>query len=312
MAQRTIRISFVRSVQAPIYSTSIAKSHADYSFDQIKRLFEKAVRIQKPKDKALMYLFARLKPWAQCVRRWDGQASRCTENIEAMTALVYDLDNKPGLPRVFPDQICDLLGCKGLFASSASNTPDIPRGRLVVPITRDITPEEYVRVQRHILGKLNQPALDRSASKPAQPYYLPVWSEGAQVTMYSAGVVLDIDKVIKQAPKPQPKTATAAPTCKLSLAQIKALGVLNNFSPDDDDDRWKVASALRNAFGDVAFPTFEEWYRPAKNFTGEKLYRHWQRGNDAPAIPLQFLLNRKEANDGFKRLQEQAKKAGMI
>ena len=60
--------------------------------------------------------------------------------------LVYDLDS---VDREFLDNIADKIGNKGSFYTTYSHTPEHPRARMIIPVTRDMTPDEFNAAARY-------------------------------------------------------------------------------------------------------------------------------------------------------------------
>lgn len=63
--------------------------------------------------------------------------------------------------------------------TTRSHTDEAPRLRLMVPFSRDVTPDEYPRCVRAIHNLLNAPEIDKGSLEPSRLMYLPVVNKGA-------------------------------------------------------------------------------------------------------------------------------------
>ena len=82
--------------------------------------------------------------------------------------------------------------------SSHSHRDEAPRLRLVFPLTRDISPEEYEPLGRKVAEKLGLDFFDSSTWQPSRVMFLPSRSvNGAQYIERNSGRWLDPDKVLK-------------------------------------------------------------------------------------------------------------------
>ena len=71
---------------------------------------------------------------------------RKAENVQCRSMLVYDLDNAE---KGFWEQISNRIDCCGCYYTTHSHTPDKPRARVIIPATRDMTPDEFNAVARY-------------------------------------------------------------------------------------------------------------------------------------------------------------------
>lgn len=93
----------------------------------------------------------------------------------------------------------DYLGCLGAWESlshtTASHTPENPRWRTIVPVSRPMTPEEHKTVATWLVGATGADRFDIQAStSPAHVAYAPAWA-GVEWHAVS-GPVLDVDDVL--------------------------------------------------------------------------------------------------------------------
>lgn len=67
----------------------------------------------------------------------------------------------------------DLAGCACACWPTMSSTPDKPRMRLVVPLSRDVTPEEYVPLAQAMAERVGLARFDPTTFQPERLMYLP-------------------------------------------------------------------------------------------------------------------------------------------
>ena len=82
--------------------------------------------------------------------------------------------------------------------STHSHTPERMRLRLIIPLTRTVTPDEYAAVSRRVADDLNLARFDPPTFEPARLMYWPSTPEdGEFVFQYSDAPFLDPDEVLK-------------------------------------------------------------------------------------------------------------------
>ncbi len=96
---------------------------------------------------------------------------RKADMVECRSMLVYDLDS---ISKEFLEGIGGKVKNKGCYYTTHSHTPDNPRARMVLPVTRDMTPDEFNAVARYYAadsGFLEM--LDPCSFSPHQLMYWP-------------------------------------------------------------------------------------------------------------------------------------------
>src|SRR5699024_6727047 len=66
-----------------------------------------------------------------------------------------------------------ILGCAAVLYSTHSHTPKAPRLRLVIPLSRPVSPEEYEAIARRIAGDIGIDMCDDTTYEPHRRMY---WS----------------------------------------------------------------------------------------------------------------------------------------
>ena len=94
---------------------------------------------------------------------------------------------------------CLLFGNAGAVYSTHKHTPEKPRLRLVVPLSRNVDPEEYQAVGRRVAATLGIDQFDDTSYQPQRLMYWPSASQDAEYLFrYTDGALLDPDAVLAQ------------------------------------------------------------------------------------------------------------------
>ena len=90
-----------------------------------------------------------------------------------------------------------LYGNAGAVYSTHKHTPEKPRLRLVIPLERNVTPDEYQAIGRRIAATLGIDQFDDTSYQPQRMMYWPSASrDGEYVFKYHDGLLLDPDAVL--------------------------------------------------------------------------------------------------------------------
>ena len=123
-------------------------------------------------------------------RKADAVLGRCL--------LTLDLDNLQ--PDDDPWAVVDMvLGCAAIEYSTHSHTQQAPRLRLIFPLSREVTPEEYPAIARRIAADIGIEYFDDTTYEPVRLMYYPSCSVDAEyVYKVSDGPWLDPDEVLSR------------------------------------------------------------------------------------------------------------------
>ena len=109
--------------------------------------------------------------------------------------LCLDADNAD--PGLMDDLDVTFINAYALY-STHSHTPEKMRLRLIIPLTRTVTPDEYAAVARRVADDLNLARFDPTTFEPARLMYWPSTPEdGEFVFQFSDAPFLDPDEVLK-------------------------------------------------------------------------------------------------------------------
>lgn len=90
-----------------------------------------------------------------------------------------------------------LYDCAAVIHSTHKSTPDKPRHRLIIPLSREVTHDEYQAVSRKVAGSLNIDLFDQSTFDFNRLMFWPSISSDADYYFeYQDGPFLDVDKIL--------------------------------------------------------------------------------------------------------------------
>lgn len=90
-----------------------------------------------------------------------------------------------------------LFGNAGAIYSTHKHTPEKPRLRLVVPLARNVSPEEYQAIGRRVAATLGIDQFDDTSYQPQRMMYWPSASQDAEyIFQYTDGAFLDPDAIL--------------------------------------------------------------------------------------------------------------------
>lgn len=124
---------------------------------------------------------------------------RQASKVACRSMLVYDLDS---IEAGFLQNVSSSIFNKGCYYTTHSHTPEHPRARIIIPVTRDMTPDEFNAVARYYAkdnGFIDM--LDPGSFSPHQLMYWPTCpSNGEYLYGELDGDWLDPDTVLASHP----------------------------------------------------------------------------------------------------------------
>ncbi|MGI6735938.1 MAG: hypothetical protein ACOX41_01320 [Anaerovoracaceae bacterium] len=141
---------------------------------------------------------------------------RTISSVEKRSMVALDGD------RITPDFLDDyekLCPYTSALYTTHSSTPESPRVRLVFPLTRDVTPEEYVAVARYLAQSLNIEYFDE-CSLPGQS--ADVLAVDSQRTEPSSSRKRTADGSIRTPSSPPIRSGTTRPACRPRRRESRA------------------------------------------------------------------------------------------
>lgn len=121
---------------------------------------------------------------------------RKKNTVMARTGLTLDMDY--GTPDFeLADTLRILYGCRAVIYSTHKHTPEAPRLRLVIPLSRQVSPEEYMAVARKVAEDIGINLFDDTTYEPHRMMYWPsTSSDGEFYFKILPGAPLDPDEIL--------------------------------------------------------------------------------------------------------------------
>lgn len=121
---------------------------------------------------------------------------RNKESIPKRQILTLDIDNLVEGDEIL-DEYADCFGHKGLAYTTFSHTVELPRYRLVIPLSRECNQFEYESIGNSIIDFLGKDKFDRTTLEMNRYMYLPNrCSDGEYKNWFFDGEILDVDNII--------------------------------------------------------------------------------------------------------------------
>lgn len=119
---------------------------------------------------------------------------RKAESIIHRGLLTLDIDSVPQGEDPWPT-VTMVIGCAAIIYSTHSHTPKAPRLRLVIPLSRNVTPDEYAALSRRIAGDIGIDLCDDTTYEAHRLMYWPSSSIDAEYRFELAdNPWLDVDE----------------------------------------------------------------------------------------------------------------------
>lgn len=140
----------------------------------------------------------RIKDKGGMVGGWLKQGRRKAASVECRSMLTHDVD---AADAEFLNRYRMLSPYASVLYSTHSHTPESPRYRIITPLTRDISSEEYVAIARYLAADWGIDCVDRCSYRAHQLMYWPTTpSNGEYVYERFDGVWLDPDAFLSLHP----------------------------------------------------------------------------------------------------------------
>lgn len=157
--------------------------------------------------KALKAAKRTLKAW--CFASFVGE--RAKENVQYISLLVFDYDNADSAGRPLPQaqRLSPAQGaqawqhCAGAVATTFSHSNEHPKFRLLLRLSRQITPAEHRRLWRWGAAHGAERGLhvDRTCKDPCRLFFQPARTSSGPYEVYElAGAPIDVDAVLATLP----------------------------------------------------------------------------------------------------------------
>jgi len=187
------------------------------------RAFEKAVLADRAREKGRQYIAA---PF---MVNGDGRPHRGKDFVEPRRFLALDVDAIESAD-VYAELRMWLVRFSGFGFTTASNTPDSPRCRVILELSRDVGREDGIRLGAAVMRDIakefgDRVKLDPSTHRGEQPCFCPpVKTDSFRLD----GDPLDVDQWLQSAPAVEPErkgSAAIAPSDDPVIVALKEQGM---------------------------------------------------------------------------------------
>ena len=162
---RDLPIAFGSSCQAKVWSNKKA------TFDDLKTRLCVTIRTPESVEEYAKFSKAekeKAKDHGGFVGGVLQGGRRKIDSVVSRSMIALDGDR---VPVDFVDNFSPAYTCA--LYSTHSHTADKPRVRIVMPLTRDVTPEEFVAVSRYVADEIGIDYFDECSYRPNQLMYWP-------------------------------------------------------------------------------------------------------------------------------------------
>ena len=124
-----------------------------------------------------------------------AQGRRKADSVIGRSLVTLDIDfGTPETPELVKDKLAGTAWC---LYTTHSHTPEAPRFRLVLPLSREVTANEYIPIARRVADNIGLELFDRSTFEPCRLMYWPsAAKDGEFIHLTGEGAPLDADKVL--------------------------------------------------------------------------------------------------------------------
>jgi hypothetical protein len=253
---------------------------------------------------------------------YKPDTTRKKENVSLMTGLVLDFDNKDEfVPVADVLKILDRHGLIHIWYSTWSDTPAVPRWRLIIPFLTPIPVSEWKPLyDKMIIFLGNPPGIDHQAGMDVSRVWAsPCVRVGGSFKAQACrtGSFLDAERVDQlltntqivqydqlYIKKPVEKYEAYSFNDFPDVQYGDLTDMLEFISSDCDYNTWiRVGMALHNHLGGttVAFDLWSNWSRWSKKFEGENnLLSHWSSFSIGNGVGIGTLIRYAREN-GYER-----------
>lgn len=124
---------------------------------------------------------------------------RLLQNVACRSVISLDGDR---VTAVFADDYKNRMKYRSCLYSTHGHVPESPRVRVLIPLMRDVTPEEYVAISRYVAEELGIDMFDECSYLPNQMMYWPSTpSNGEYLYLVTDGGWLDPDDILSAHPE---------------------------------------------------------------------------------------------------------------
>lgn len=202
---------------------------------------------------------------------------RRKDHVLTRSALTLDMDYAE---EDTIDQIEMLFTYQAWFYSTHKHTPEKPRLRLIIPLKREVSPDEYTAVARKVADDIGIELFDDTTYEPSRLMYWPSTSQDGEFVFKELdGELLDPDEILNkykdwrdssQWPVSKRQSAIVQRDVKKQADPLEKPGIIGAFCRT-----YSVTDAMQRFIPDIYEPSLMEGrfdYIPADSQAGVVIY----------------------------------------
>lgn len=127
----------------------------------------------------------------------DG-GKRGTNSVVSRSVVTLDIDNISKNVNILDEVELSYFGLEYAIYSTHKHTPEKPRVRLVLPLNREVNPEEYEAIARKIAHDIGIDYFDDTTYQASRLMYYPSTAkDGEYIFYHGEGEILNADEILK-------------------------------------------------------------------------------------------------------------------
>lgn len=245
-----------------------------------------------------------------------ASSERREDQLVERTLLTFDADKVNGMSLDDIELALEFgLNCALAAYSTHTHTTQAPRLRVVIPLSRGVSPNEYRHISKTVGVALGIP-LDACSFKPNQFMYLPTAPDLSQVwSLVVEGEPLTVDQYLPTVIAPEPPAddlESALAAQPLDLDEHQVVAYLRALDPAGMDyDEWvRVGAALHHQMGGstAGQNVWRRWSKQdAERFDADTIASKWASfGKSTRQVTFASVIHMVKEAGGMSALPAQA------
>ena len=227
-------------------------------------------------------------------------SERKEANLLNRSLLTLDIDNIVGMTvDELELTLVTSIDCAFVAYSTFSHTPEHPKIRIVVPLSRTVSPDEYREVSRDFTSLLPDLTFDQCSFVPNQPMYFPTCPDPSVAWSCAQGdIPYEVPSVVMMPTRDEPDDLErAVKNQPLDLSDDKVDACLDAYPAQglEYDDWLRVGAALHHQYqGDIAkgFKRWVDWSAKSDKHDRSLMQVKWRSfGNSTRVVTFASVIH---------------------
>jgi len=282
------------------YRLALGKAENSSTIENITRTWPEIA------DKLVQHRVSANKGGAYLIGGYFNGNVRKTESMVARSLLCLDIDNYSGDISTLEFDLTIWLNCAFVAYSSFRHTSDNPRVRVVIPMSQELSPEEYRVFAKSFCGQSIIPmeAFDECSWKPNQAMFMPQHPAGGEFWTYAQeGKPLSVSVQKVDAEPESFDDMIASQPLDLSDEEVKAYLIAYPAASLNYDEWVRVGMALWHQYtgADTGLQFWLEWSRQdAERFNERDFRAKWKSfGGSSNPVTMASVIHHVNQGGGI-------------